>query len=80
MRFPGATHLVILVDGFGKWKWLAKAACKRLLEELEKFDIKVNIQKTRIVDLTRGETFGFPPPCYSSYRASCFYPGGTDSL
>jgi len=54
-----ADDMVILVDGFGKWKWLAKAAYKRLLEELEKLDIKVNIQKTRIVDLTRGETFGF---------------------
>lgn len=54
-----ADDIVILVDGFSKWKWLAKAAYKRLLEELEKLDIKVNIQKTQIVDLTRGETFGF---------------------
>ena len=52
-------YLVILVDGFRKWKWLVKAAYKRLLEELEKLDIKVNIQKTQIVDLTLGETFGF---------------------
>jgi len=59
VRFPGATHLVILVDGFRKWEWLAKAAYKRLTQELEKLDIKVNIQKTQIVDLTRGETFGF---------------------
>ncbi len=54
-----ADDIVILVDGFSKWKWLTKAAYKRLLEELEKLDIKVNIQKTQIVDLTRGETFGF---------------------
>jgi RNA-directed DNA polymerase len=54
-----ADDMVILVDGFSKWRWLAKAAYKRLLEELEKLDIKVNIQKTQIVDLTRGETFGF---------------------
>ena len=59
MRFPGATHLVILVDGFRKWEWLAKAAHKRLLQELEKLGVKLNIQKTQIVDLTRGQTFGF---------------------
>ena len=59
MRFPGATHLVILVDGFRKWRWLAKAAYKRLTQELEKLDIQVNIQKTQIVDLTRGKTFSF---------------------
>jgi len=59
VRFPGATHLVILVDGFDKWKWLLRAAYKRLLQELEKLGVKLNIQKTQIVDLTLGQTFGF---------------------
>jgi RNA-directed DNA polymerase len=54
-----ADDMVILVDGFSKWKWLEKAAYKRLLQELEKLEIKVNIQKTKMVDLTRGEIFSF---------------------
>mgnify|MGYP001081938340 CR=1 FL=1 len=45
-----ADDMVILVDGFRKW--LLKAAYKRLIQEMEKLDVKVNIQKTQIVDLT----------------------------
>jgi RNA-directed DNA polymerase len=54
-----ADDLVILVDGFQRWDWLAKAAYRRLLEELGKLDVQVNPEKTRIVDLTQGETFSF---------------------
>ncbi len=44
---------------FGKWEWLLKAAYKRLVEEFEKLDVQMNQEKTRIVDLTRDETFSF---------------------
>ena len=54
-----ADDLVILVDGFQRWDWLAKAAYGRLLEELGKLDVQVNPEKTRIIDLTQGETFSF---------------------
>ena len=54
-----ADDLVVLVDGFGKWEWLLKAAYKRLVEEFEKLDVQLNQEKTRIVDLGRGETFSF---------------------
>ena len=54
-----ADDLVILVDGFQRWDWLVKAAYDRLLEELGKLDVQVNPEKTRIVDLTQGETFSF---------------------
>ena len=54
-----ADDLVILVDGFSKWKWLVDAANKRLLEELEKLDVQLNREKSKLVDLTRGETFSF---------------------
>ena len=54
-----ADDLVILVDGFRKWEWLLKAAYKRLVEEFEKLDVQMNQEKTRIVDLTRDETFSF---------------------
>jgi RNA-directed DNA polymerase len=54
-----ADDLVILVDGFRKWNWLEKAAYRRLLEELNKLDVQVNQDKTRIVDLNKDETFSF---------------------
>nr|WP_319492374.1 group II intron reverse transcriptase/maturase [uncultured Desulfobacter sp.] len=54
-----ADDLVILVDGFSKWNWLVDAANKRLLEELEKLDVQLNRKKSKLVDLTRGETFSF---------------------
>ena len=54
-----ADDLVVLVDGFRKWEWLLKAAYKRLVEEFEKLDVQLNQEKTRIVDLSRDETFGF---------------------
>jgi len=54
-----ADDLVILVNGLSKWKWLAETAYKRLIQELEKLGEKVNNQKTRIVDLSKGDTFSF---------------------
>ena len=54
-----ADDLVILVDGYSKWKWLAKAAYQRLLEELTKLDVQLNEEKTRLVNLASGESFGF---------------------
>ena len=54
-----ADDLVILVDGFSKWDWLLSAAQKRLFQELAKLGVQVNREKTRVVDLTRDETFTF---------------------
>jgi len=54
-----ADDLVILVNGFNKWEWLLKAAYKRLMHELDKLAVKINREKTRIVDLTNGDTFSF---------------------
>jgi len=54
-----ADDLVILIDGYSRWDWLRKAAWKRLVEELTKLDVQLNYEKTRQVDLTQGETFGF---------------------
>jgi RNA-directed DNA polymerase len=54
-----ADDLVVLVDGFRKWEWLLNAAYKRLVEEFEKLDVQMNQEKTRIVDLSRDETFSF---------------------
>jgi len=54
-----ADDLVILVDGYGRWEWLLKAAKQRLVEELRKLDVQLNEAKTRVVDLTEGESFSF---------------------
>ena len=54
-----ADDLVILVDGYRKWGKLAQAAYQRLLEELAKLDVQLNLEKTRWVDLAKGESFGF---------------------
>jgi RNA-directed DNA polymerase len=54
-----ADDIAILVDGYKKWKWLEKGICKRLKEELNKIDVKVNKDKTKIVDLVAGESFSF---------------------
>ena len=54
-----ADDLVVLVDGHSGWGWLAETAYRRLLEEVAKLDLQVNEEKTRHVDLTRGESFGF---------------------
>jgi len=54
-----ADDLVILVDGYRKWDWLVKGAYRRLLEEFRKLDVEINAEKTRIVDMTKDETFTF---------------------
>ena len=49
-----------LVDGYGgKWEWLFNETYGKLLEELARIDVKVNTEKTRLVDMTKGETFSF---------------------
>ena len=54
-----ADDQVVLVDGHPKWQWLVEMAYKRLLEEFGKLGVRVNEQKSRIVDLWRQESFGF---------------------
>ena len=54
-----ADDLVILVHGHWRNAWLLKAVNRRLREELAKLDLRLNDEKSRIVDLTKGEVFGF---------------------
>jgi len=54
-----ADDLVILVDAFPRHDWLVAAVNKRLREELAKLHVQINEQKSRIVDLGKGESFGF---------------------
>ena len=54
-----ADDMVILVDAFPRHDWLLKAVEKRLREELAKLQVEINEEKSRIVDLAKGEGFGF---------------------
>jgi RNA-directed DNA polymerase len=55
-----ADDLVALVDGYGgKWEWLFNETYGKLCEESARIDVKVNTEKTRLVDMTKGETFSF---------------------
>src|SRR4051794_9741432 len=54
-----ADDLVILVDAYPRHDWLLRAVDKRLREELAKLHVEVNEEKSRIVDLGKGESFGF---------------------
>ena len=54
-----ADDLVILVDAYPRHDWLLRAADKRLREELAKLHVEINEEKSRVVDLGKGESFGF---------------------
>lgn len=54
-----ADDLVILVDPTRGFSWLPKAIIQRLGEEFGKLDVEMNAEKSRVVDLTKGESFGF---------------------
>ena len=50
---------MILVNGQWRNGWLLRAVGRRLREELAKLDLRLNEAKSRVVDLTQGEAFGF---------------------
>ena len=54
-----ADDLVILVDAYARHDWLLKAVNQRLREELAKLHVDINEEKSRFVDLAKGESFGF---------------------
>ena len=54
-----ADDMVILVDIHQRHNWLMKAVEKRLREEFAKLQVEINEEKSSIVDLSCGESFGF---------------------
>ena len=54
-----ADDLVVLVDAHPRHRWLRQAVEKRLREEFAKLQVEVNEEKSRRVDLVKGESFGF---------------------
>jgi RNA-directed DNA polymerase len=54
-----ADDLVILVDSHPRHDWLVRAVERRLREELAKLRVAINEEKSRMVDLSKGEKFTF---------------------
>ena len=54
-----ADDMVILIDSHPRHDWLVRAVEKRLREELALLKVEINEEKTRMVDLAKGESFGF---------------------
>jgi RNA-directed DNA polymerase len=54
-----ADDIVVLVDSHSRHGWLFDAVQKRLREEFDKLQVEVNEEKSRVVDLERGECFEF---------------------
>jgi RNA-directed DNA polymerase len=54
-----ADDLVILVDSHPRHDWLVQAVDRRLREELAKLRVEINEDQSRMVDLSKGETFSF---------------------
>jgi len=54
-----ADDIVAMVDSHPRQAWLFDAVQKRLREEFDKLQVEVNEEKSRVVDLERGECFGF---------------------
>jgi RNA-directed DNA polymerase len=59
VQLPGPTHLVVLIDAERRNDWLMKAVDKRLREEFAKLRVAINEDKSRVVDLKKGESFTF---------------------
>src|SRR6516162_3677604 len=54
-----ADDLVILIDAYRRQGWLLKAVERLLREELAKLQVEINEEKSRVVDLAKGEKFAF---------------------
>jgi RNA-directed DNA polymerase len=63
-----ADDLVILVNDYWRNAWLLRAVDRRLREELAKLDLKLNDEKSRIVDLMKG---GRRLDSWASLSAAC---------
>jgi RNA-directed DNA polymerase len=51
--------MVILIDAERRSDWLVKAVKRRLREEFAKLRVEINEDKSRMVDLKKGESFTF---------------------
>jgi RNA-directed DNA polymerase len=54
-----ADDLVVLVTGHHSHDWMLGAVDRRLREEFAKLQVEVNEEKSRVVDVAKGGSFGF---------------------
>ncbi len=54
-----ADDMVILIDAHPRHDWLVRAVERRLREELANLRVEINEDKSRMVDLAKGESFTF---------------------
>src|SRR5262245_44642061 len=54
-----ADDLVVLINAYNRHDWLIGAVNKRLREEFAKLQVEINDEKSRTVDLERGESSAF---------------------
>jgi len=54
-----ADDLVVLVDGHSRRRRLFEQVLERLREEFEKLDVSISEEKSRVIDLTTGDSFSF---------------------
>ena len=54
-----ADDMVILIDSHPRNDWLMRAVDKRLREELARLRVEINEDKSRTIDLRKGESFAF---------------------
>lgn len=54
-----ADDMVVLIDGYPQWQPHVAVIRKRLEVELKKVEVEINEEKTRIVDVSAGGSFGF---------------------
>ena len=54
-----ADDMVMLVHWHPKEDWLLQKVQKRLKEELDRLEVEMNLEKTKVVDLKKGGSFSF---------------------
>lgn len=54
-----ADDVVITVDGHHSKRGWAERALQRLQEQLAPLEVELNKEKTKVVDMLKGEAFGF---------------------
>ena len=54
-----ADDLVVLINWHPSNKWLVKATQRRIKEEIAMLQVELNEEKSKVVDLTKGERFSF---------------------